>query len=79
MLLTVDDVGQVVASSVVDFLQSPKHQQLLDRLAALVNIEDASGTLQGPLSGHVCVITGTFSMMSRSELESFWRLRGLKS
>jgi DNA ligase (NAD+) len=79
-LLAVPDVGDVVAKSVRAFLDEPKNQTLLDRLAAAgVVMEDArpaEATTQ-PLLGQTFVITGTLSAMSReAAAEAIQRLGG---
>jgi DNA ligase (NAD+) len=69
-LQQVPDVGTVVATSVRTFLDEPRNQQLLDRLAAArVRTRDepaaeAAG-VTGPLAGRTFVLTGTLSAMSR--------------
>jgi DNA ligase (NAD+) len=69
-LQLVPDVGEVVAQSVRTFLDEPRNQTLIDRLAAAgVRMEDeratASAPARRPLAGQTFVITGTLDAMSR--------------
>jgi DNA ligase (NAD+) len=69
-LQLVPDVGEVVAKSVRAFLDEPRNQSLIDRLAAAgVRMEDerAAGDVPArrPLAGQTFVITGTLDAMSR--------------
>jgi DNA ligase (NAD+) len=69
-LQRVPDVGDVVAKAVRTFLDEPRNQRLLDRLAAAgVRTED-EGNAEGALApqrlaGQTFVITGTLDRMSR--------------
>lgn len=69
-LESVQDVGPVVAGSVIAFLEEPRNTRMIDRLAtAGVGMEDGvSGDVQPamrPLTGQTFVITGTLGSMSR--------------
>jgi DNA ligase (NAD+) len=68
-LQLVPDVGEVVAKSVRAFLDEPRNQALIDRLAAAgVRMEDervSDVPARRPLAGQTFVITGTLEAMSR--------------
>ena len=69
-LTRIDEVGAVVARSIVDFFNDP------DNLRMLRALEDAgvapvalSAPKAGPLTGQTIVLTGTLSTMTRGEAE----------
>ncbi|MEO8482315.1 MAG: NAD-dependent DNA ligase LigA [Acidobacteriota bacterium] len=69
-LQAVPDVGAVVARSVRSFLDEPRNQRLLDRLAAAgVRVEDEIGDQERParqiLAGQTFVLTGTLEGYTR--------------
>jgi DNA ligase (NAD+) len=69
---TVPDVGDVVARSVRAFLDEPRNQSLIDRLAeyglVMEDPEPAEGSAgPAPLAGQTFVITGTLDAMSRED------------
>jgi DNA ligase (NAD+) len=69
-LKAVPDVGEVVARSVRRFLDEPRNQALLDRLAAAgVRVEDdvaeADRPVRQPLAGQTFVLTGTLDTFTR--------------
>jgi DNA ligase (NAD+) len=69
-LESVPEVGQVVAASVRAFLDEPRNQELIARLAANgVRMEAESGGVPAlqPFAGQTFVITGTLDAMSREE------------
>jgi DNA ligase (NAD+) len=81
-LQAVPDVGEVVAKSVRAFLDEPRNQQLLDRLAAAgVRTEDDVAADQRParqpLAGQTFVLTGTLEHLTReAATEQIERLGG---
>jgi DNA ligase (NAD+) len=81
-LQAVPDVGEVVAKSVRTFLDEPRNQQLLDRLAAAgVRTEDDVAADQRParqpLAGQTFVLTGTLEHLTReAAAEQIERLGG---
>jgi DNA ligase (NAD+) len=70
---SVPDVGAVVAASVRSFLDEPRNQALLDRLAAAgVRMEDEhveGAETPKPLAGQTFVITGTLEALTREAAE----------
>ena len=76
-LLAIDDVGDIVAQSVVDFFSFPENQEMIARLlAAGVNPQPEGMAQTGALSGLTLVVTGTLPTFSRQEAEAFIREHG---
>ena len=77
-LLNVEDIGAVVAKSIVDYFSKSKNRDEIQRLLAL-GIQPQSVTKQSDaLAGKTFVITGTLAGMSRTEAAEFIELRGGK-
>lgn len=80
----IPDVGAVVARSVRAFLDEPRHQALLDRLAARgvkmsdARTEGAPAAVSQTLAGRTFVLTGTLESMSRLEAVAAIEQRGGK-
>jgi len=70
-LAEIEDVGDVIARSLFQWLGDPRHQRLLDRLEkAGVNTTSAlyrPGAAAGPLAGKTFVLTGTLDTMTREQ------------
>ena len=80
-LVRMDDVGEIVAESIVAFFRDPANVRLVDALlAAGVNPtwerRDTSG---GAFAGMTVVVTGTLASMSRAEAEEAIRSAGGKA
>ncbi len=77
-LTAIDDVGQIVANSIVDFFADPANARLVDALLeAGVHPEDAKPKAQGgAFDGMTVVITGTLAHFSRTEAEEAVRQAG---
>jgi len=80
-LVAIDDVGEIVADSVVGFFADPANQRLVDALLAAGVTpswvrRDTSG---GPFAGMTVVVTGTLASMSRAEAEEAVRDGGGKA
>lgn len=80
-LVALDDVGQIVAQSVLDYFANPLNQRLLQRLKAHgVDPHMAAQTkAEGVFTGMTVVVTGTLSSMSRKEAESLIESLGGKA
>lgn len=76
--LEVNDVGPVVADSLVSFFKDAENKKLITRLLKVVSIEKGSPALErgGALSGRTFVLTGTLSSMSRDEAKEKIRAQG---
>lgn len=77
-LLSVEDVGDKVAASILDFFSHPDNRALLDALeregVCLQNTQKAEA-MSGGLSGKTFLFTGTLSM-KRSEAEALAEAKG---
>ena len=74
------EVGPVVAESVMDYFASPEGHTFLKRLAALeINPRSdnrKSATANGPLTGKTLVLTGTLATLKREEAAKLIELAG---
>ena len=76
-LLAMEDVGEIVAQSVMDFFSFPENQLLIDRLlAAGVSPEPETKAQGGAFAGKTLVVTGTLPTLSRQQAEAFIRANG---
>ncbi len=77
----VDDVGPVVASHILEFLQDPRRMAVVEALLAagiqwpVVSVEEN----ERPLAGQTWVVTGTLQSMSREEAKEQLRSLGAKA
>jgi DNA ligase (NAD+) len=80
-LITVPDVGPIVASHVVTFFKQQHNQEVIDQLIAQgvqwPDIE-AVETESLPLAGKTVVLTGTLTSMARSEAKEQLQKLGAK-
>lgn len=82
-LVTVEDVGPVVAASITHFFAQPRNRALVERLrAAGLHMgrpgEAPPPPAAGPLSGQVFVLTGTLEGMTRERAQEEIERRGGK-
>ena len=76
-ILTISDIGQVIAREFVEYMQNPANIELINALKALgLNMEYDNGFVkENYFTGKKCVLTGTLSKMGRTEakklIESF--------
>jgi len=76
-LTALDDVGEIVAKSILDFFADEGNRQELGRLlAAGVTPNVREAVSEGPLSGMTVVVTGTLSQMTRQQAEQAVRDAG---
>ena len=75
-----NDIGPIVAESVYDFVRDPENAALLDRLAiAGVRMDEGRVAARGGvLDGLSIVVTGSFAIRPRSELEELIKSLGGK-
>lgn len=81
-LVQVDDVGEIVAQSVVDFFHDPHIAQGVEALLSKgIHIEEelVNEAVDKPLEGMRIVVTGTLVNYSRKELESQLEQMGAKT
>ncbi|MCK9222440.1 MAG: NAD-dependent DNA ligase LigA [Limnochordia bacterium] len=69
-LLSVPEIGEKIASSIIDFFAEPQNQRIIERLkGAGVNLaEPEDSDTKQPLSGKTFVLTGTLPDYSRDEV-----------
>ena len=76
-LVAMDDIGEIVAQSVIDFFSFPENQRMIDRLlAAGVEPQSEEKKQGGAFAGMTLVVTGTLPTFSRQEAEAFIRENG---
>lgn len=76
-LLVIDEIGEIVAQSIVDFFSWPENQQMIDELLSAGIAPKNEGKIAGgPLQGLIMVVTGTLPNFSRQEAENFIRENG---
>jgi len=80
-LTAMDDVGEIVAESVVSFFGDPANIRLVDALlaAGVAPKWEVKDTASGAFAGMTVVVTGTLSSMGRSEAEAAIRDAGGKA
>jgi DNA ligase (NAD+) len=80
-LLQVDDVGPVVAQSLVTFFNQAHNREVVEQLRACGvqwTESDPQGRLDLPLTGHTYVITGTLPSLSREQAQALLEQAGAK-
>ena len=76
-LVAMDDVGEIVAQSVIDFFSFPENDRMIERLlTAGVSPQTEEKRTGGVFAGLTMVVTGTLPTFSRQEAESFIREHG---
>lgn len=75
-LLSVDDIGEVVAESILAWFSDEDNLKLLDDLAALGMKPKEEKNVDLPLSNKSYVVTGTLASMGREEAEDKLRALG---
>ena len=78
-LLQVEGVGEQVASSIVEYFQNPRNQELLRKLKeAGVREQRVAPRAAGPLADQTFVFTGGLGRLSREEAKALVTARGGK-
>jgi len=82
-LVEVEDIGDRIAQSIIEFFSNPANRQLVEKLkmAGLkLQVEQIENLqLSDALKGMSVVISGTFSKVSRDELKELIRQHGGKN
>jgi len=80
-LLTVEEIGEKIAGSLIAHFSNPKHQEILLRLRnAGLRMELArTANLSDKLSGKLFVVSGVFSGYSRDQIKQLIELHGGKN
>ncbi len=70
-LCAIDDVGTIMANSIMEYFAAPENIEIIDRLKAaglqFASEADSSGVTSDALAGKTIVISGVFSKHSRDE------------
>jgi len=80
-LLKVEDVGAVIADSIVSYFDNETHRQEVARLKSAgirMSMEDAGEKMSDSLQGRIFVVSGNFSI-SRDEIKKLIELNGGKN
>ncbi len=74
-LLKLNDIGPIVARSIVSFFKEKKNQDIVQRLLKNVKLENPKQIKQG-LKGKVFVLTGTLEDLTRDKAKEIIRSQG---
>lgn len=78
-LTAIDEIGGVIAASLVDYFAQPTNVALIERLReAGLNLTGAAAEAVGPLLGKTVVITGTLPGLDREEAKARLEQAGAK-
>ncbi len=79
-LLTIGKIGTSIAEDLVEFFAEPHNRTVVDKLAALVEVEDALAPagVTSAVSDKTVVFTGTLEKMTRSEAKARAEALGAK-
>jgi DNA ligase (NAD+) len=79
-LTSIDGVGDVLATSVVTTFHQEAERRSIDRLVALLEVEDAAPVMasDSPVAGKTVVFTGTLEKMTRAEAKARAEALGAK-
>ncbi len=79
-LVKIEEIGEIIARSVVDFFRDEKNRDMIDRLrAAGVNMMGVDEKVDDKLKGLTFVFTGTLSSMTRDEAKEMVEKLGGKA
>ena len=79
-LTAVDDIGEITAQSILDWMASPQSQHLIDRLReAGINMTAAEQGSDQRFAGMTFVLTGALEKFTRDEASEMIEARGGKS
>ena len=82
-LLLVDEIGERIADSIIDYFASPLNQQVVQRLIqaglSMQNNEEEALILSDILKGKTVVISGVFHQYSRDEIKAMVEQHGGKN
>ncbi len=80
MLLAIDGVGTVMATSIVTAMRQDAERASIDRLVAMLDVEEAKprGAVESPIAGKTVVFTGTLEKLTRAEAKARAEALGAK-
>ena len=79
-LMSIDGVGAVMAKSLITTFQNDAERQSIDKLVAVLNVQDTTQLLasNSPVAGMTVVFTGTLERTSRAEAKARAEALGAK-
>ncbi|WP_442902957.1 NAD-dependent DNA ligase LigA [Gilliamella sp. wkB108] len=85
-LQTVNDIGVVIAESIIDFFQEPHNRNVIEQLTSDeigihwqdIDLQAKPTTTDSPFSGKTVVLTGTLSVLTRDEAKNKLKQLGAK-
>jgi DNA ligase (NAD+) len=76
-LIKVDEVGDIIASSIIEFFANPVNTEIIERLKAHgINPKQETTKREGAFTGETVCITGALSSYGRKEAQELVRERG---
>ncbi len=80
-LITVEEIGDKIAGSIVAYFSEPKHLEMIARLkeAGVMMEQPETANLSDKLSGRVFVVSGVFSRFSRDQIKLLIEVHGGKN
>ena len=80
-LIEVDEIGEKIAHSVIDYFSDPQSLELIEELKkeGLQFHTTKNQSIQGALSGKIIVVSGVFSAFSRDEMKELIEQNGGKN
>ncbi len=76
-LAQVDDIGEIIAESIIAFFSYPENTEMVNRLLeAGVQLQPIEKPIAGVFSGMTIVVTGVLEKYTRSEIEQIIRDQG---
>jgi len=80
-LISIEEIGDKIAGSIIDYFSQRKHLELLNRLkeAGLKLEQPETAILSDKLSGRVFVVSGVFSRYSRDQIKQLIEEHGGKN
>ena len=82
-LVSIDEIGEIIAESVVSFFSEPRNQEIVRRLEAaglqMAVSEEAKAAMSDKLAGKSIVISGVFERHSRDEYKKMIEMNGGKN
>ena len=82
-LLEVEEIGDKIAQSLIEYFQNPKHQLILKELeeagVKLQLDEDATRLISEKLTGSTIVVSGTYKNFSRDQMKQLIEKHGGKN
>ena len=72
-LVEVDGIGEVIAQGIQEYFSDPDHQRLLDRLLAVLELENPQAESNSqPFAGKIFVITGSLERFPNRKAAQEW-------